>query len=107
MNRIGNARVGTLRAGVPTKNASKKGGKVSGTATPVVLKMDQLDIDMVALNLKDANTLVMDTEEPPKMSLAREKLLEEAKRVISGQDGAKPSLNIVIIGICNWSFLGV
>jgi elongation factor 1 alpha-like protein len=61
--------------------------------------MDQMDADMVALNLKDPDTLVMDTEEAPRMTLAREKLLEEAKRAISGQGDKKLSLSIVIIGM--------
>jgi elongation factor 1 alpha-like protein len=99
MNHTGNTRLGALRAGTPAKNTSKKGGKASGAATPVAVKMDQMDADMVALNLKDADTLVMDTEEAPKMTLAREKLLEEAKRAISGQGDNKLSLSIVIIGI--------
>lgn len=91
-------RVGALRAGTP-KTSPKKGGKASGAATPVAVKMDQMDADMLALNLQEANTLVMDTEEPPKMTLAREKLLEEARRAVSGQGGSKQSLSIVIIGI--------
>lgn len=96
MNQTGNTRLGALRAGTPAKNTSKKGGKA---AAPVVVKMDQMDADMVALNLKDADNLVMDTEEAPKMTLAREKLLEEAKRAISGHGDNKLSLSIVIIGI--------
>ncbi|KIM33546.1 hypothetical protein M408DRAFT_326241 [Serendipita vermifera MAFF 305830] len=94
----GNARVGALRAGAPTKTSPKKSGKASGAATPVAAKMDQMDADMLALGLQDSTPLVMDTEEPPKISLAREKLLEEAKRAISGQGGDKLSLSIVIIG---------
>jgi elongation factor 1 alpha-like protein len=99
MNQTGNTRLGALRAGTPAKNTSKRGGKASGTATPVAVKMDQMDADMVALNLKDPDTLVMDTEEAPKMTLAREKLLEEAKRAVSGQGDKKLSLSIVIIGM--------
>jgi elongation factor 1 alpha-like protein len=99
MNQTGNTRVGALRVGTPTKSSAKKGGKASGAATLVAVKTDQMDADMLALNLKDTDTLVMDTEEAPKMRLAREKLLEEAKRAVSGRGSNKLSLSIVIIGI--------
>lgn len=96
----------TPRAGTPTKIKSpKKGGKagpsvLSGTSTPIMPKMDQMDTDMLALNLQDAvgTSEPKVVEEPPKITLAKEKVLEEAKKAVSGQGGVKPSLSIVIIG---------
>lgn len=62
--------------------------------------MDQIDSDMLALNLKGPSFSVPETEpeEPPKISLTREKVLEEARKATSGQAGIKPTVSIVVIG---------
>jgi elongation factor 1 alpha-like protein len=62
--------------------------------------MDQMDTDMLALNLQDAigATETKFVEEPPKMTLAKDKVLEDARKAVSGQGGVKPSVSIVIIG---------
>jgi len=97
---------GTPRAGTPSKVKSpKKGGKagpsvLSGASTPITAKMDQMNTDILALNLQDAvgATETKVVEEPPKMTLAKEKVLEDARKAVSGQGGVKPSVSIVIIG---------
>ncbi|KAG8810565.1 Hsp70 suppressor, GTPase facilitates ribosomal subunit dissociation [Serendipita sp. 401] len=53
---------------------------------------------MLALNLIEENSVIIDTEEPPKVSLSREKVLEEARKAISGQGDVKPTINLIIIG---------
>lgn len=49
----------------------------------------------MGLNLN--GTLAGTTEEPPKVSMAREKVLEEAKRVLEAEEGKK-GISIVVIG---------
>jgi elongation factor 1 alpha-like protein len=84
----------------PTLN-QKKGGplsKKSGSSTPV-RGVDPRHLDLSALNLtpQDENGDVV-AEEPPKMSFAKEKLIEEARRVIEA-DGQKKAVSLVVIGM--------
>lgn len=96
------SRVGTP-VNSPSKSGNRKGQPVkrtSGTSTPSKKgSADQQTLDMAALNLgtklSDVPTLV---EEPPKMALAKEKLLEEAKKVLDAEAGGKKGLSIVVIG---------
>ena len=75
---------------------------MSGASTPVprragVEKPDQQLLDFTGLNLQ-VDELQIVEEEVPKVTLAREKLLEEvAKTLQTGVDGKK-GLNLVVIG---------
>ena len=63
--------------------------------------VDQQQLDISGLNLDGQNSDATEcVEEPPKMSLAREKLLEEAKRALSveGENGKK-GVSMVVIGM--------
>jgi elongation factor 1 alpha-like protein len=83
-----------------SKNNNKSPSKQpSGYSTPA-RPVDQLDADMIALNLKgpSSSAPAVEPEEPPKVSLSREKLLEEARKAVSGQAGIKPNVSIVVIG---------
>lgn len=60
--------------------------------------MDQQEIDMAGLNLKDEDSVKV-TEVTPKMNFARENLLEEAKRAIDAEgENNKKVISIVVIG---------
>lgn len=60
--------------------------------------MDQQQLDMAGLNLNDTLTRKkQDTEEPPKVNMAKEKVLEEAKRALEADEGKK-GISIVVIG---------
>jgi elongation factor 1 alpha-like protein len=82
-----------------------KGGKKSsvstpkkgiGTSTPL-LGSDQGHIDIMGLNLYSNGDEAV--EEAPKISFAREKLLEEAKRSLEAEEGnANQSVSLVVIG---------
>jgi hypothetical protein len=61
---------------------------------------DQLSMDMHSMNLGEpAGPSTSAGEEPPlpKISLAREKVLEEARKAASGE-GTKPVVSLVVIG---------
>ncbi|PVG01027.1 hypothetical protein CPB86DRAFT_781942 [Serendipita vermifera] len=99
------SRTATPRAGTPTRSPPKKtksgGNYASGSSTPLQPRMSQLDVDMIALNLQENPTPAMEAmviEETPKMTLAREKVIEEAKKAISGDGDVRPAISILIIG---------
>ena len=96
------------RASTPVQTPSKGGkkgavaasaGRVSGASTPMKKPSgDQQNMDMAGLNLGGKLSDVQEAEEPPKMALAKEKVLEEARKAIEQGDGGKKSLNIVVVG---------
>lgn len=53
---------------------------------------------MDGLNLEAADEPIVADEPPPKMSLSREKVLEEARQATVGADGRKKALSMVIVG---------
>lgn len=102
------------RVGTPPMTPKKKKGNVtgsggvgsplmSGTSTPVrrplgVEKPDQQLLDFAGLNLQVEESQIVE-EEPPKVSLAREKLLEEVTKALqTGVDNGKKGVNLVVIG---------
>lgn len=85
---------------------SKKGVAAklkSGTSTPAkasAVGVDQrvLDLSGLNLNMNEVRSTTV-AEEAPKMSLAKEKLLEEAKKVIEGEGAErKKEISLVVIG---------
>ena len=59
---------------------------------------DQQQVDISGLNLNGQNSHGIGyVEEPPKMSMVREKLLEEARRALNAESGKK-GVSIVVIG---------
>lgn len=82
-------------------NVSRRTGrgtpKTSGTSTPIRFGsgIDQRQIDMSGLNISigDAEKAI---EELPKMTLAREKVIEEAKKQLDERD--KKGVSLVVIG---------
>jgi len=89
---------GDTPIGSPTKGA-KKATIGSGTSTASRnIVMDQQQLDMTGLNLNDPLTRKkQDMEEPPKVNMAKEKVLEEAKRALEAEEGKK-GISIVVIG---------
>ncbi|KIJ56595.1 hypothetical protein M422DRAFT_22749 [Sphaerobolus stellatus SS14] len=76
--------------------------KVKSQKLPSVLpnsrhEMDQQRLDMASLNLQDEPAPIIE-EEPPKMSLAREKVLEEARAFIDADNEGRKGINLVVIG---------
>ena len=61
--------------------------------------MDQRNFDLSALNLTEDGGGSSMPEEPPKLTFAREKLLEEAKRSLE-MEGKRQTLSLVVIGMC-------
>lgn len=77
----------------------RKMGKLpaSGAATPVRRMgagIDQGALDMAGMNLQEKDEPVRD-EPPPKMALAKEKVLEEARQALNGERAA---LSLVVVG---------
>ena len=101
------------RVGTPATTPKKKSGAtssgglgsplMSGASTPVrrplgTEKADQQLLDISGLNLQVEEPQVIE-EEIPKVTLAREKLLEEvAKTLQTGTDDGKKGVNLVVIG---------
>lgn len=85
--------------GTPTKGTNKvKASTASGGFTPAMKDTtDQQQLDISGLNLNDTLTTKEPVEEPPKVSMAREKVLEEAKRALEVDKGKK-MISIVVIG---------
>jgi hypothetical protein len=103
------SRVGTPPSTPKRKKTSTTGSGVigspltSGASTPirrplVIEKPDQQLMDLAGLNLQVEELHVLG-EETPRISLAREKLLEEVAKVLqTGMEGGKRGLNLVVIG---------
>ncbi|KAF4602370.1 Hsp70 suppressor, GTPase facilitates ribosomal subunit dissociation [Pleurotus pulmonarius] len=89
------------RAGSPAKGPRKGVGtprKTSGTSTPLRgAGVDQRQLDLSGLNLGPKDDTPSVAEEPPKMSFAREKLLEEAKKALDAEN-VKKGVSLVVIG---------
>lgn len=65
--------------------------------------MDQRQIDISALNISTVGDEEM-VEEPPKMTLAREKVIEEAKKLLDARgDNDKKGVSLVVVGKINKS----
>ena len=88
-----------LSSAPPTpKKVGIVGAKKSGTATPVRGKTVE-ELDLAGLNLTvGAGLKTPPVEEPPpRVAMAREKLLEEAKKALEGKDD-KRAVSLVVIG---------
>ncbi|KAF7800114.1 hypothetical protein EIP86_011359 [Pleurotus ostreatoroseus] len=75
-----------------TPSSAKKGGqKRSGTSTPV-RPTDAGQLDLAGLNLDspEPRSPIVD-EPPPKITVSREKVLEEARKALEGKDEKKGS----------------
>ncbi|KAG6919272.1 hypothetical protein DXG01_007404 [Tephrocybe rancida] len=82
----------------PTKKKPAPPAKKSGSSTPA-RGMDQRHLDLSALNLTKDEDADAAPEEPPPMSFAKEKLLEEAKRVIDAEgENNKKGVSLVVVG---------
>lgn len=88
-------------SGTPVGSRDKGQKKVSSVVSPSKKhNVDQQQLDISGLNLNGQNSDVTECiEEPPKISMARENLLEEAKRALSveGENGKK-GVSMVVIG---------
>ena len=92
------------RAISPTPKSPKaaKSAKKGGTATPTrkgsgAAALEQRNIDVSALGLGvEEKSLVQD--EPPRMALAREKVLEEAAKALEAECKGQAGVNLVVIG---------
>jgi len=61
--------------------------------------MDQRQIDMSGLNISSIGDEEKVIEEPPKMALAREKVMEEAKKALDARgDTDKRGVSLVVVG---------
>lgn len=101
---LANSQSGILVAS-PAKGQKKVASVVSrasGSSTPSKkYNMDQQQLDISGLNLNGQNSHATTecAEEPPKISMARENLLEEAKRALDVEDeNGKKGVSIVVIG---------
>lgn len=61
--------------------------------------MEQRDLDMQGLNLGENDEEGVVDEPPPKMSIAREKVIEEAKKALEEEEkSGKKGVSLVVIG---------
>jgi elongation factor 1 alpha-like protein len=62
--------------------------------------VDTQQLDIAGLNLQSKEGSPVVEEPPPKLSMAREKVLEEARKVIGANNaGGKKPVSIVVIGV--------
>ncbi|TFY80059.1 hypothetical protein EWM64_g3953 [Hericium alpestre] len=94
----------TSRAASPVRGAPVKGAKgikKVGPSTPLrgkVGAVDQRQLDIAGLNLETKEEPQVE-EPPPKMSLAKEKVLEEAKKVLAAEEqSGRRGVSLVVIG---------
>ena len=90
------------RAGTPVRSPAKGQKKVASVASSSKkYSGDQQLLDISGLNLNEQNSHATEyVEEPPKISMARENVLEEAKRALSVEgDNGKKGVSIVVIGM--------
>ena len=88
-------------SGIPVGSPAKREKKVASVVSPSKKhNVDQQQLDISGLNLNGQNSDVTEcVEEPPKMSMAREKLLEEANRALSLEsENSKKGVSMVVIG---------
>lgn len=91
--------------GTPKKSAAKlmkSGASTPGTSTPTRGGTDIRQLDLSALNLT-TEAPVME-EPPPKITIAREKVLEEARKMLEGKD-EKKGVSLVVIGGLSYPFV--
>ena len=93
----------TSRSSSPNPASSSKGGKKGAGHTTLSKPAQQKkQVDQQALDIYSLNLDSKDTEEPvnepptPKMSMAREKIIEEALKV---QETSKKAVSLVVIGV--------
>jgi elongation factor 1 alpha-like protein len=82
--------------------STKRTGTTSGTATPTrkgsgPAALEQRNIDVTALGLGVDDTEPI-YEEPPKMALAHEKVLEEAAKALEAESKNQAGMSLVVIG---------
>jgi elongation factor 1 alpha-like protein len=83
-----------------SRRAGRGTPKASGTSTPIRFGngLDQRQIDISGLNISIGDEEKV-TEEPPKMALAREKVIDEAKKVLDARGANdKRGVSLVVIG---------
>ena len=101
MSQLKAAASSLANSGTPVGSPAKRQKKVEPLAPPSkTLNVDQQQLDLSGLNLNGQNSDVTEcVEEPPKMSMVREKLLEAAKRAlwVEGENGKK-GVSMVVIG---------
>lgn len=91
MNTPKNSSNSTPKKGVPSKK--------SGSSTPI-RGVDPRHLDLSALNLTPRAERDDVVDEPPKVTFARERLIEEARRSIEADDeNTKKGISLVVIGI--------
>ena len=94
----------TSRSGTPVSSPVKasasigiRGAKPAQTvSSPVRKVMDQAALDIAGLNLGSEEQSMIVDEPPPKISLAREKVLEEARKILETE--GKKGISLVVIG---------
>jgi len=84
----------------PSRGAKRAGltPKKSTTSTPG--RVDQRYLDLSGLNLNPKDEFSQPAEEPPKMTITRDKLLEDVKGTLEAQN-EKKGVSLVVIGTLN------
>ena len=85
---------GTSRATSP-KHSTVKSTVPNAQSTDG--SIDQQQLDLASLNLQD-DLLDFEGEEPPKLKLTQEKVLEQARAALDGDSQGKKDVSLVVIG---------
>jgi elongation factor 1 alpha-like protein len=92
------AQKGTPVAKVPGKKATGTPTKTPG-ASKKAPATSQKDLDMAGMNLGEKEHEQEAEVEAPKITMAREKLLEEVASTLASQQKDSPAISLVVIGI--------
>jgi hypothetical protein len=91
----------TLKSPKATKGV-KKAGTASGSATPTrkgsdsaALEQRNIDVSALGLGVEEKSPV---QEEPPRMAIAREKILEEAAKALEAESRGQAGVSLVVIG---------
>jgi elongation factor 1 alpha-like protein len=94
------AQKGTPAAKAPGKKATGPPTKTPGTAgaSKKAPATSQKDLDMAGMNLGEKEHEQEPEVEAPKITMAREKLLEEVASTLASQQKDSPAISLVVIG---------
>lgn len=80
------------------KKAAVSDKKLGGSTLSKKMAIDQQTLDMFSLNIVDPEREELNDETLPKMSLARDKIIEDARLQVEGKD-VKKGVSLVVIGV--------
>lgn len=80
------------------KSAKKGGMPTRKGSGPAALEQENIDVSALGLGVEEKSPV---QDEPPRMALAREKILEEAAKALEAESMGQAGVSLVVIGECS------